>query len=100
VDLHTVTFDKEQLETMASVNVPVSLELVLQVLGKEPNAQTIGPYRVGDTNFRTIIGTHRAMYMPYQYMSLLLYMELTGTEQRGLPTAVAGNYQQWAAAGL
>jgi hypothetical protein len=33
VDLQTVAFDEEQLETTSSVNVPSSLDLVLQILG-------------------------------------------------------------------
>jgi hypothetical protein len=80
VDLQTVAFNEEQLETTASVNVPTSLELVLQLLGKYPNAQTIGPYRVGDANIRTITSPRGTMYIPYQYMSLLPDMELTGRE--------------------
>jgi hypothetical protein len=78
VDLHTVAFDEEQLETTMAVNVPATIDRVLQLLGEEPNNEAIGPFRVGDANVRTITSTRGAMYIPYQYMSLVLGMELTG----------------------
>jgi hypothetical protein len=63
-----------------AVNVPATIDRVLQLLGEEPNNETIGPFRVGDANVRTITSTRGAMYIPYQYMSLVLGMELTGCE--------------------
>jgi hypothetical protein len=80
VDLHTVAFDEEQLETTMAVNVPATIDRVLQLLGEEPKNETIGPFRVGDDNVRNITSTRGAMYIPYQYMSLVLSMELTGRE--------------------
>jgi hypothetical protein len=50
------------------------------LLGEEPNNETIGPFRVGDANVRTITSTRGAMYIPYQYMPLVLSMELTDRE--------------------
>jgi hypothetical protein len=63
-----------------SANVPATIDRVLQLLGEEPNNATIGPFRVGDANVRTIMSTRDAMYIPYQYMSLVIGMELTGRE--------------------
>jgi hypothetical protein len=80
VDLHTVAFDEQQLETTMAVNVPATIDRVLQLLGEEPNNETIGPFRVGDATIRTISSTRGAMYIPYQYMPLVLGMELTGRE--------------------
>jgi hypothetical protein len=80
VDLQTVVFDEEQLETTSSFNVPASLDLVLQLLGEEPNATMIGPYCVRSINVRTITSTRGATYIPYQYSALVLDMELTGRE--------------------
>jgi hypothetical protein len=80
VDLQTIAFDDEKLETKSSVNVPSSLELVLQLLGEDTNATTIGPFCVGDANVHTTTSTRGAMYIPYQYMTLVLDMELTGRE--------------------
>jgi hypothetical protein len=78
VDLHTVAFDEEQLETTVAVNVPVTIDRVFQLLGEEPNNATIGPFRVGDANVYAITSTWGSVYIPYQYMSLVLGMELTG----------------------
>jgi hypothetical protein len=80
VDLHTVAFDKEQLEITMTVHVPATIDSVLQLLGEEPNNTTSGPFRVGDANIRPITSTRCAMYTPYQYMSSVLSMELTGGE--------------------
>jgi hypothetical protein len=80
VDLHTVAFYEEQMETTMAANVPATIDQVLQLLGEESNNATIGPFRVGDANVRTITSTRGAMYIPYQYMSLLLGIELTGRE--------------------
>jgi hypothetical protein len=57
VYLRTVEFDDEQLETMMSVNVPATIDRMLQLLGEEPNNTTIGPFWVGDANARTIMST-------------------------------------------
>jgi hypothetical protein len=80
VDLHTVGFDEEQLETTMAVNVPATIDRVLQLLGEEPNNATSGPFIAGDANVRTITSTRGAMYISYQYMSLVLGMELTVRE--------------------
>jgi hypothetical protein len=79
-DLRTVAYDEEQLETTVAVNVPATIDCVLQLLGEEPNNTTIRPFRVGDANVRTTTSTRGSMYIPYQYMSLVLGMELTGRE--------------------
>jgi hypothetical protein len=52
VDFHTVSFDGEQLETTMAVNVPATIDQVLQLLGEEPNNAAIGPFRVGDANVK------------------------------------------------
>jgi hypothetical protein len=75
-----VAFNEEKLDTATAVNAPTSLERVLQLLGEEPNAETIGPFRVCKANVWTITSTRCAMYIPFQYMALVLDMELTGRE--------------------
>jgi hypothetical protein len=96
VDLHTVAFDEEQLETTMAVNVPATIDWVLQLLGEEPNNATIGPFHVGDTNVSNITSTHGAMCIPYQYMSLVVGMELTGREAclLFLPAIINDSLQQ------
>jgi hypothetical protein len=62
VDLHTVVFGEEQLETRTAVNVPATIERLLQLLGEEPNKTTIGSLRVGGANIRTITSTRGVHY--------------------------------------
>jgi hypothetical protein len=78
VDLHKVAFDEEQLETTMAVNVPETIDRMLQLLGEDPSNTTIGPFRVEDVI--TITSTRGTMYTPCQYMSLVLGMKLTGRE--------------------
>jgi hypothetical protein len=80
VNLHAVAFDEEQLEMTTAANVLANIERVLQLLGEEPTKTPIVPFWVGDTNLRTIMSTQDAMYIPYQYMSFVLGMALTGRE--------------------
>jgi hypothetical protein len=49
----TVAFDEDQLDCMSAVNIPRTIERVLQ----EPTHKTIGPFRVGDANVRTVTVT-------------------------------------------
>jgi hypothetical protein len=51
LDLQTADFNKEQLETTSSVNVPSSLDLILQLLGRNPIQPRLGPIAWGMPTF-------------------------------------------------
>jgi hypothetical protein len=81
VDLRTVAFDGDQLETTTAVNVPASIEWVLQLLGEEPTWETIGLFRVGEANVRIVTSTRQAVYRV--------------NRQESLRVVTVGQHQRW-----
>jgi hypothetical protein len=73
VDIVTVDFDEEQLNYVYAVNVPITIDRVIQVLDEEPTHKTIVPLHVGDVNVRTVTvtATRTCMYLPFRYTSLV-----------------------------
>jgi hypothetical protein len=76
----TVAFDQEHLDYVSAVNVPLTIERVIQLLEEEPTHKTIGPLHVGHKNVRTVTATRTCMYLPFRYMSLVLGQDLTARE--------------------
>jgi hypothetical protein len=77
-DITTIALDEDQVDnTSPALNVPSTIKAVLQRLTEETNATTIGPFRVRDSNIRTIGTCRTAVYIPYKYMALALDMNLT-----------------------
>jgi hypothetical protein len=54
VDISTVAFSSQQLNTIPDVIIPGSVVRVQQLLIEEPNHETLGPFKATDANMRTI----------------------------------------------
>jgi hypothetical protein len=82
VDMATVAFDEEQLDYVSAVNVPRTIESIIQVFEEEPTHKMIGPLHVGDADVRTVTATRTCMYLPFRYMRLVLGQDMTTHKER------------------
>jgi hypothetical protein len=75
----TVAFDEDQLDCVSAVNVPRTIERIIQLLEEEPTHKTIGPLRVGYANVCTVTATRTCTctYLTFRYMSLVLGQDPT-----------------------
>jgi hypothetical protein len=74
VDIATVALDKTHWEMTAAVNISRTTARTLQLLAAEPDEEVIGPH-----NVRTI-KTRGGMYIPFDFMPIVLWHSLTGRE--------------------
>jgi hypothetical protein len=79
VDICTVAFEPKQLEIMVDVNVPGSMERVMQLLNDEPGRETLGPFAAIDANVRTT-KTRGMAYFPFEFIEPLLGADLTSRQ--------------------
>jgi hypothetical protein len=64
----------------SAVNVPITIERVIQLLEEDPAHHTIGPLHKGDDNVMTVTTTRTCMYLPFRYMIMVLGQDLTARE--------------------
>jgi hypothetical protein len=79
VDIATVAMDNTQWEITVAVNVPGTATRVLQLLGAEPEDELIVPFRASEANVRQI-KTRGGMYIPFEFMPIVLGQDLTARE--------------------
>jgi hypothetical protein len=79
VDIPTVALDKSQWKITALVNISGTITRTLQILGAEPEDELLGPHKATDANVRTV-KTRGGMYIPFEFMPLVLEKNLTARE--------------------
>jgi hypothetical protein len=79
VDITTVALDKAQWEMTASVNISGTTARTLQLLVTALDEEVICPHKASDANVCTI-KTQGGIYIPFEFMPIVLGQNLTGRE--------------------